>query len=154
MKLNYSCRPCGRPIQSSEGCVFCSDFKKQLVVTGENDLSPIDITAEGLRLLKDQLAEYNADLKKATASDKEAIRRSIREVTAKLAILADSYRKLAVDRKDLVESLSIEEQKNLFIDWYANLPPSTRQSIIAAMSTREAELNMAAGSWKSSFNVQ
>ncbi len=149
MRLRYSCRACKRPIQAVEGCTFCSDVKKVLVVDTEEDVSAIDVVGEGVSALKDQLREYKKKLVDCPPKDREGILERIRQVTAKLPQIADAYRKLASDSKEAVNALSIQEQKALFVSWYADQPAKVRADVIASLQTREAEMNMGSRSFSS-----
>lgn len=155
MALGYSCSKCHRPLQSTEGCGICRDFKRCIVITGQDEVSPFDVVLKNVRMLEDQLKDYGKEI--AGAKDPEArehARECVRQVGAKVAVLADAYRKLMADRQAAVSSMTLEEQRNLFVSWYRGLTANLRNAVAAALATAEAELNQPVTGWSNPFAAQ
>lgn len=150
MRLGYSCRACSRPLQASEGCSMCKDLKRIIVVTGEEEISPLDAVQRNVRLLDTQLRDYEKAQTSAKDPDtREACREAVRQVASKLAQLADAHRKLAEKRQEAVEAMTLAEQKVLFAEWFRSLTPKHRQEVVAALAASEAEMNLASNAgWR------
>lgn len=154
MSLIYSCRSCKRPLQATEGCGVCRDFKRQVIVTGEVEVSPFTVVLKNMRLLDAQLEAYAKEEKTGTPETRELARGAVRQAGAKVAVLADSYRKLAADRQGAVAALTTEEQQTLFVSWYRGLTPGMRKKLLGLLETAEVELNQPGSTWQNPFEVQ
>jgi uncharacterized Zn finger protein (UPF0148 family) len=147
--LGYSCRKCRKPIQATEGCTFCVEVKRLIVVTGEDQPSLQETAIETVRDLKGQLADYRKGLETTKdAEAREAIRNSIRQVANAMSKLLDSARKLQEDNARMVDKMTVKEQHQLFLGWYTELPPATRTAVYASMATAESELNNTNAGWR------
>lgn len=150
--IGYSCRSCRRPLQAVDGCAICQDAKKLIVITGEDAPSLVETANEMVSSLRVQLKDYDRQLRdpksKLTVEDRELIRAAVRQVGNTMGKLLDSARKLREDNARVVDKMSIDEQRQLFLTWYTDLPPATRQGVYAALAQVESELNTATGTWR------
>lgn len=151
--LGYSCRSCRKPIQASDGCALCTDFKKLLVITGSDEPSLHEVASAMIQDLDEQRKSYKRLLASKKADEVEAARDGQRSVANAMTRLLDSARKLQEDNDRAMEKLSLKEQGQVFLTWYRSLTPTARQSVYATFASTEAELNNTSvnPSWNNAF---
>lgn len=139
--MTLSCRACRTRLDAQGGCAICSEWKKQFVASDEDEAerpSLTDVSHEviaNLRQLNKRAKDLIADPKKPKAFFEGA----------KLAIAAgntaakvlESARKLQTDGLAAIQNMSFIERAELFIAWYAALPPSYRDKVRAGQDQME-----------------
>lgn len=138
---DYSCRLCRTPLAASKGCAVCDDWRRNLVISDENsEESPAlaVVGAEVVRALRKSLDATSAELA-AAATDPVATKRLIAlgNTTAKVL---EAARKLQSDGVSAVKAMSFAERTELFLAWYADLPPGYRATVRKAMARFELKL--------------
>lgn len=128
--MNLACRLCRVPINSLDGCEVCRAFKVNLVAIDEADEESPSLSAVGHEVI--------ANLRFINKKANDRLRNP--ETFAKGADLAlkagntmakvlEAARKLQVDGVDAIKNMSFIERAELFITWYAALPPPYRAKV-------------------------
>lgn len=137
-----ACRLCRVEISAPTGCSVCEPIRANLVVLGEDEderPSLSGIGADVVRLLKDQLSDTREQLKKNKRDEKAGARlNTLANTTAKVI---GEVRKLQDDGKKAIEAMSFSERAELFIAWYAALPPAYRTNIREQQADHEVRVS-------------
>lgn len=138
----FACRLCRVEISAPTGCAVCEPMRHNLVVVGEaEDERPSlsGVGADVVRLLKDQLEDTRDQLKKNRRDEKAGARlNTLANTTAKVI---GEVRKLQDDGKKAIEAMSFAERADLFVTWYAGLPPAYRTSLREQMADHEVKVS-------------
>lgn len=145
--MNLACRACRIRVDANGGCAVCSPLKRQLVALDENaDDSPAlsEVGSEVVSALRQLLRSAKRDLeargdgpviakKRALAPDR------IIKVGNALAKVLEAARKLQGDGIAAIQAMSFVERAELFLSWYAALPPPYREHVREGQAKMEAE---------------
>lgn len=139
--MNLACRACRVPLSAIAGCALCDPVRQNLVVVGEQEEdrpSLAGVSAEAVAAIRKQLATVRVHLK-TNEDDLKAEGRLI-GLTNSLTKLVGEARKLQDDGKKAIENMAFAERAELFIEWYAALPPAYRQSMRERMADHEVQV--------------
>lgn len=133
-----ACRACKVALTAQTGCAICDPIRRNLVVTEEDDGERPSLAVVGNEVvagLRAQLKHIKALLK--TDPDDPAGNRLI-AIGNTLAKVLEAARKLQADGKSAVEAMSFQERLELFVGWFAELPPAYRVSLRAKLDEFES----------------
>lgn len=139
-----ACRLCRVPIQSLDGCAVCRDFKTNLIAVDEDqDEKPSlsEVSHEviaNLRAISRKAKQY---LGNAETFDKGAGLAMKAGNTASKVL--EAARKLQTDGVEAIKNMSFLERAELFIGWYAALPPPYRVKVRLGQDQLESKNNLA-----------
>jgi hypothetical protein len=137
-----ACRACRVRIDASAGCGVCNPWRSQLVVVdapGDQDRPALSsVSQELVNALQDRLRYYRAGLREMPTS--ETFGKGLVHVANAMTKLLDAARKLQDDGMAAVANMSFLERANLFIEWYAALPPAYRSALRVQMEDHERAL--------------
>lgn len=139
--MSLACRACRVPMSATVGCAVCDTMRRNLVVVGEDeeDRPSLSGTASELvAVLRLQLGHVKGELERNRASALHEKRALMLGNT--LAKVLESARKLQADGAAAVASLSFQERKELFVEWYTDLAPAYRTAVREAFASYEAEV--------------
>jgi hypothetical protein len=142
MASALACRLCRVPISATVGCAVCDPFRRNLVVTGEDEDERPSLSgtaSEVVTMLRGRLKNINGDLER-NASSALAEKRGL-AVANTLAKVLESARKLQADGRSAVEAMSFQERKELFVEWYTDLAPAYRNAVREAFAAYEVEVS-------------
>lgn len=140
--MALACRICKVPISAVKGCAVCDPVRSNLVVHGEDEEdrpSLSGVSADIVRVLGRQIRVVDRDLTnnpQSVVAEKRAL--ALGNTCAKVL---ESARKLQVDGKNAVNSMSFAEQAELFVTWYTALPPAYRNAVRARFEQWELEVS-------------
>jgi hypothetical protein len=137
-----ACRLCRVEMSAPTGCAVCEPVRRNLVVVGETEEdrpSLSGVASAVVELLRGQLENLRLDLKKdpnhKTAAPK------LLAVANTVAKVIGETRKLQDDGKKAIENMSFTERAELFITWYAALPPAYRTNVREQMADHEVRVS-------------
>lgn len=136
-----ACRLCRVPLTATVGCAVCDPMRRNLVVVGEDeeDRPSLSGTAsEVVAVLRARVQHTKAALQ-AAPNDLDAERRAM-ALGNTLAKVLEAARKLTQDGLALVENLSFQERKELFVGWYTELAPAYRNAVREAFAQYETDV--------------
>ena len=141
--MSLSCRACRTRIEALGGCAICSELKAQLVASDEDESerpSLTDVSHEviaNLRQLNRRAKDLIADPSKPKTFA-EGARLAVATGNTVAKVL-ESARKLQTDGLAAIQNMSFIERAELFIAWYAALPPGYREKVRAGQDKMEAQ---------------
>jgi hypothetical protein len=137
----FACRLCRTPLAALSGCAVCEPMRANLVALDEDEETRPTLSAVSSELvsaLRKRL-RYLRGVLDETPGDETAASGLI-AVGNTAAKMLESARKLQTDGLAAVESMSVVERAQLFVGWYAALPPPHRTRLRAEMDKHEASL--------------
>ena len=141
--MALSCRACRVRIDAQGGCALCEPIKANLVASDETEderPSLSDVSHEivaNLRLLTRRARVLLEDpLKPKLFMEGSRLAIAAGNTAAKVL---ESARKLQTDGLVAIQNMSFIERAELFIGWYAALPPSYRVKVRLGQDKMEAE---------------
>lgn len=137
-----ACRACRKPLIAEQGCALCLDFKKQLVALDENDEekpSLADVSSDVVNALRVIVRKGRELLRDEESFDKGTVLTLKAGNTA--AKVLEAARKLQTDGLAAIRNMAFVERAELFITWYAALPPVYRMKLRDQLTKHEGETN-------------
>jgi hypothetical protein len=145
--VNLACRGCRVRVDANGGCALCSPLKRNLVAIDEDrDESPAlsEVGSETVAALRSLLRTARRDLE--AKGDGPAAKRAralapdrIVKVGNSLAKVLEAARKLQGDGISAIQAMSFVERAELFLSWYAALPPPYREHVREGQAKMELE---------------
>lgn len=137
-----ACRLCRIPLTAVVGCAVCDPMRRNLVVVGDSEDEKPSLSgtaSELVAVLRGRVAVVKQKLQ-ANPDDADAEHRAL-ALGNTLSKVLESARKLTQDGLALVENLSFQERKELFVTWYTDLTPAYRNAVREAFAQYEAEVS-------------
>lgn len=137
-----ACRLCRVPLTATVGCAVCDPMRRNLVVVGEDEDEKPSLSgtaSEVVAVLRGRIQSVKQALQ-ANPDDLGAEHRAM-ALGNTLAKVLESARKLTQDGLALVENLSFQERKELFVSWYTDLTPAYRNAVREAFAAYETEVS-------------
>ena len=145
--MALACRLCRVPLSATAGCEVCRDYKRNLI-SSEEDTENVptlsDVSREvvaSLRLIIRRGRALLEDTEKPDAFT-EGTALTIKAGNTAAKVL-ESARKLQTDGLAAIRVMSFLDRAELFLGWYADLPPPYRQKVRDGMVKLETEQNKA-----------
>lgn len=145
-----ACRICRIPIAAQAGCAICLPFKAQLISVDEDeDAAPSlsDVSAEVVSALRIIIKKGRQLLDKGvsekSAKSFEAGTEMILKAANTSAKVLEAARKLQTDGLAAIRNMSFLERAELFIGWFAALPPAYRAKVRQGQDQLETDNNKA-----------
>lgn len=135
-----ACRLCRVPLAATAGCASCDPVRRNLVVVGEDESDRPSLSGTAAEIVKslNGQARHLKQLLESNQDDLSSENRMLKCANTAAKVL-ESARKLQVDGVTAVENMSFQERAELFITWYASLPPAYRTAMQDKMRHWEAE---------------
>jgi hypothetical protein len=137
-----ACRLCRVPLAATAGCAACDPVRRNLVVVGEDESDRPSLSGTGneiVAVLRKQLAAIKRELEADPSSVFHENR--LLKVGNTAAKVLEAARKLQADGVSAVESMSFGERADLFITWFASLPPAYRLALEEKMASWTAQIS-------------
>lgn len=134
-----ACRLCRVDLSAPTGCDVCEPVRRNLVVVGEAEEdrpSLSGVGAEIVRMLRDEMSE----IRELQRKDKAKAQPRLLAAANTVAKVIGEVRKLQDDGKKAIEAMSFAERAQLFIEWYAALPPAYRMNVQEQQAEHEARI--------------
>lgn len=136
----YACRACRIPLSAEHGCAICESIRKHLVALDEDDgesPSLSTVSGEVVAGLRAALKTVRDTLRDAPGDDKAAGK--LIAIANSVAKVVESGRKLQADGLAVLQNMSALERLEIFIGWYAELPPAYRTRLREQLEKFELE---------------
>lgn len=137
------CRACRVPIAALGGCAVCEDFKRNLADDeSDEDLRPgiAETAGETVGALRRILRDARTGLGSKDVATRADAEYRVLKVGNALAKVLEAARKIQTDGVAVIRQMSFTERAELFVSWYAELPPAVRASLRDRMTQFEADI--------------